>query len=237
MLQTKNASTLLEAPNTFAALGAPVASASSARSLVAMPLSKWLFDKSLAIIGLAVLSPVMLGVACAIRLGGPGPVTYGHTRIGKNGVPFKCLKFRTMRPGSDDALIELLDIDPIARDEWNEQRKLERDPRVDSVGMFLRKTSLDELPQFWNVLRGDMSIVGPRPITADEMSKYGTHIAAYKSVRPGITGIWQVSGRSDASYERRVALDTDYVNTRNFRTDVSIVLRTFKVVASRRGAV
>lgn len=200
------------------------------------PLSKLVFDKLFSATALVLLAPLMAGVALTIRATGKGPVIFGHTRIGRDGRPFRCLKFRTMRPNSDSDLDALLQIDPIARDEWTDQRKLERDPRVDRVGYILRKTSLDELPQFWNVLRGDMSIVGPRPITASEAEKYGGHFAAYTSVRPGLTGIWQVSGRSDASYDRRVALDVAYIRNWSLAQDISISLRTFRVVLVGRGA-
>ena len=141
-----------------------------------------------------------------------------------------------MRPDSQSELEEILRIDPIAREEWEEQHKLERDPRVDRVGCFLRSTSLDELPQFWNVLRGDMSLVGPRPITRSEIEKYGYHFAEYASVRPGMTGSWQVCGRSDTSNLRRVALDVSYVRNWSVMQDLKITMRTIGVVVLGRGA-
>jgi exopolysaccharide production protein ExoY len=202
-----------------------------------VPPTKLAFDKSFALVALILLAPVMAAIALAIRVSGAGPVIYGHTRIGHSGRAFRCLKFRSMRPGSDGDLDDLLRIDPVARAEWHEQRKLERDPRVDRLGHFLRKSSLDELPQFWNVLKGEMSIVGPRPITADEAVRYGRHFAAYKSVRPGLTGIWQVSGRSDASYSRRVALDVAYIRNWSLSRDIDIALRTVRVVLVGRGAI
>ncbi len=232
MFQYKNVSGLVGTAVAIAVAPEPVDDRPAAR----VSLSKVMFDKIFAATALVLLAPVMAAVALAIRAGGPGPVIYGHVRVGRDGRAFRCLKFRTMRPGSDGDLDDLLSIDPIAREEWNAQRKLERDPRVDRVGYFLRKTSLDELPQFWNVLRGDMSMVGPRPITAAEAVKYGRHFAAYKSVRPGLTGIWQVSGRSDASYERRVALDVSYIRDWSLMSDIRIALRTVRVVVAGRGA-
>ncbi|MEX0283504.1 MAG: sugar transferase [Paracoccaceae bacterium] len=202
-----------------------------------MPVAKFLFDKVFAAVCLILLAPVMLAVVIAIRASGNGPVLFAHERVGQGGRTFKCLKFRTMRPNSQPDLDAWLQIDPIVRDEWETQRKLERDPRVDRVGYFLRATSLDELPQFWNVLRGDMSIVGPRPVTRAEVERYGAHFADYSSVRPGITGIWQVSGRSDTTYERRVALDVSYVRSWSMWQDLRIVARTVGVVLVGRGAV
>lgn len=208
----------------------------SVRQAPRIPLAKLAFDKLSAALCLLMLAPVMAAIAVAIRMQGQGPVFYTHARIGQGGRTFGCIKFRTMRPDSQSELEEILRIDPIAREEWEEQRKLERDPRVDRVGYFLRSTSLDELPQFWNVLRGDMSLVGPRPITRSEIEKYGEHYAEYASVRPGVTGSWQVSGRSDTSYERRVALDVTYVRNWSILQDLKIAMRTIGVVVLGRGA-
>lgn len=201
-----------------------------------LPVSKLVFDKLFAAAALITLAPLILGIAVAIRVKGGGPVFFTHPRIGMHGRTFACIKFRTMRPDSEQEMEDWLRVDPIARDEWSEQRKLERDPRVDRIGYLLRSTSLDELPQFWNVLRGDMSIVGPRPITADEAAKYGEYYADYISARPGLTGIWQVSGRSDTSYDRRVALDVSYIRNRSMMQDLRITLRTVGVVLLGRGA-
>lgn len=201
-----------------------------------LPWAKLAFDKLFAAFALVALAPVLAVIAGAIRLGGSGPVLFAHDRIGQNGRSFRCLKFRTMRPDSQKELDEVLRVDPIAREEWTEQRKLERDPRVDRMGHLLRVTSLDELPQFWNVLKGDMSIVGPRPITISEVEKYGDNITDYISVRPGLTGIWQVSGRSDTSYERRVALDVSYVRNWSLWQDMRITARTVSVLVAGRGA-
>ncbi len=232
MYQYKSASDLVGMAVVVGGKPDPVDTPTAAR----MSLSKVMFDKTFALVALILLAPIMGIIALAIRASGQGPVIYGHVRVGRDGRTFRCLKFRTMRPDSDSDLDDLLSIDPIARDEWNEQRKLERDPRVDRIGYILRKTSLDELPQFWNVLKGDMSMVGPRPITAAEAIKYGRHFETYKSVRPGLTGVWQVSGRSDASYERRVALDVSYIRNWSLMTDIRIALRTFRVVIAGRGA-
>jgi lipopolysaccharide/colanic/teichoic acid biosynthesis glycosyltransferase len=207
----------------------------SVPDLLPIPLDKLLFDKAFALLALIFAAPVMAAIALAVWLEG-GPVFFGHERVGQGGRRFRCLKFRTMLPGAQRRFDEILAIDPIARDEWHERRKLERDPRVSRLGAFLRSSSLDELPQFWNILVGDMSVVGPRPVTADEAAKYGENFALYKSGRPGLTGAWQVSGRSDASYAERVALDVAYVHGRSMRLDLQIVWRTVGAVLSKRGA-
>ncbi len=186
--------------------------------------------------GLVALSPILMVVAVAILSRRDGPLFYGHMRVGKDGRLFKCLKFRTMVPDGGRRFDAVMAIDPIARDAWETRRKICRDPRVSPLGAFLRATSLDELPQFINVLRGDMSLVGPRPITEEELAQYGDHAAAYLAVRPGITGVWQVSGRSDATYAERVAFDLDYVRNQSFARDLAIMLKTIKVVLTRQGA-
>lgn len=185
---------------------------------------------------LAFLAPAFLLLAWLVRRDG-GPAFYGHTRIGKDGRGFPCLKFRSMVVDSDARLEALLASDPAARAEWEATRKLRHDPRVTPVGRFLRSTSLDELPQLFNVLRGEMSLVGPRPVTAAELStQYGAAAAHYMSVRPGITGLWQVSGRSDTTYAQRIALDVAYASRLSLWQDVVILLRTPVVVLARRGA-
>ena len=143
---------------------------------------------------------------------------------------FECLKFRTMIPNAEQVLREVLENNPNLKAEWAENHKLKRDPRVTWIGRFLRKTSLDELPQLWNILRGEMSLVGPRPVTLGELAKYGRYAVHYQSVRPGLTGMWQVSGRSETGYQRRVAFDVCYVRHRNVVFDISILLRTVLVV-------
>ncbi len=239
MLDTKNNSGLMEravALTSMDNLALPAPGLVLVRRPLRIPFAKLLFDKLFAAAALLLLSPLMLAIAVAIRSKGTGPIFFVHSRIGQGGRAFGCVKFRTMRPDSQTELEEILRIDPIAREEWEEQHKLERDPRVDRVGHLLRTTSLDELPQFWNVLRGDMSVVGPRPITQAEIEKYGPHFDEYASARPGLTGIWQISGRSDTSYERRVALDVSYVRNWSMLQDLRIVIRTISVVLLGRGA-
>ena len=197
---------------------------------------KVLMDKLGALTALVLLSPVLGAVALTLYLTQKGPIFFSHTRVGKDGREFGCLKFRTMVPEAAEMLAEILDSDPIARQEWEENFKFENDPRVTRVGAILRKTSLDELPQIWNVLRGDMSLVGPRPITHAEGEMYGIHYSEYKSVRPGLTGLWQVSGRSDTTYDERVALDVDYVRNLSFFSDLRILFATVSIVLRRTGA-
>jgi lipopolysaccharide/colanic/teichoic acid biosynthesis glycosyltransferase len=163
-------------------------------------------------------------------------VLYGHDRIGYKGRRFRCLKFRSMVPDADIVLARYLADNPAARAEWDACQKLRHDPRITPLGRFLRTTSLDELPQLFNVIRGDMSLVGPRPIVHAEMVRYGKRIEAYTCARPGITGLWQVSGRSDVDYGSRVMLDSHYVSTWSLPGDVLILLRTVKVVFSQSGS-
>ncbi|MGR3756924.1 MAG: sugar transferase [Tranquillimonas sp.] len=198
--------------------------------------AKLALDKVFAAAALVALTPLMAGIALAIYLSEGGPVIFRHWRMGQGGRPFPCLKFRTMSPDGDRKLDEVLRIDPIARSEWLSERKLFRDPRVGRLGRFLRRSSLDELPQLWNVLCGDMSLVGPRPIVEDEVPLYGSDYAYYTAVRPGLTGIWQVAGRGVCSYEERVALDVDYVRGQTIGGDVRILARTVGAVLSGRGA-
>lgn len=180
-------------------------------------------------------SPFIVAVIVLIRLGGL-PVLFRHKRVGRNGVLFNCLKFRTMVPDAEDVLRRLLKVHPELRDEWTENHKLRDDPRITPLGKFLRRTSLDELPQLWNVLRGDMSLVGPRPIVRAELLRYGRQVSSYLAVKPGLTGLWQVKGRSDTSYRRRVAMDKYYVENRNLWMDLYIVALTGAVVLKRAGA-
>ena len=189
-----------------------------------------------ALLILVALSPVMLIVAWLVRRQDHGPVLFGHYRVGRDGRLFRCLKFRTMRMNAAEMLAELLQNDSAARAEWERDRKLTKDPRVTPIGDFLRRTSLDELPQLVNVLRGEMVLVGPRPITVDELTKYGRTRWHYLAVPPGITGLWQVSGRSDTTYDVRVALDRTYVETRTPWVDLCVLFKTVKVVLRRDGA-
>jgi Undecaprenyl-phosphate galactose phosphotransferase WbaP len=184
---------------------------------------------------LLVLLPIFLVIGCVVLSDG-GSAFFGHPRVGRGGRSFRCLKFRSMVPKADVVLAELLATDADAREEWNRDFKLKNDARITTVGRFLRKTSLDELPQLWNVLRGDMSLVGPRPIITKELERYGSDAHYYLSVRPGVTGLWQVSGRNNVDYATRVALDVSYVKERSTLLDISILLRTFKVVFDGSGA-
>ena len=161
---------------------------------------------------------------------------FGHERIGKGRKTFSCFKFRTMIPDAESVLEDLLIANPKARLEWEENHKLRNDPRITRFGEFLRKSSLDELPQLWNVIKGDMSLVGPRPVVADELAKYGQKAQVYCSVKPGITGLWQISGRSNVTYSRRVSLDALYVRNQRLVLDLWILFCTVKVVAKRVGA-
>lgn len=185
---------------------------------------------------LLLFSPLMLAVALLITQRDGAPVFFRHYRVGLGGQLFRCYKFRTMYRNSEIMLAELLRTDPEAREEWARDQKLSRDPRVTPVGRFLRRTSLDELPQLFNVLCGEMALVGPRPITLNELSRYGRVRWNYLSVLPGMTGLWQVSGRSSTTYEQRVALDREYVDRRSLWLDFSILVRTVRVVLARDGA-
>lgn len=182
------------------------------------------------------ISPILVMCAAVIRIGSPGPILFGHRRIGLRGATFKVWKFRTMRTDADRVLETYLLAHPEARREWNETHKLVNDPRVTSIGRFMRRFSVDELPQLWNVIRGEMSMVGPRPIVAAEIEKYGAAISVYFAVRPGMTGLWQVSGRSSTTYAERVALDQQYVRDWSLGMDARILLKTFRVVVNPEGA-
>ncbi|MGF6696552.1 Undecaprenyl-phosphate galactose phosphotransferase WbaP [Paraburkholderia sp. MM5496-R1] len=184
---------------------------------------------------LILLFPVLLIIALAV-MSDHGSAVYGHPRIGRGGRTFKCLKFRSMVKNSDEVLAKLLATDPQARAEWDRDFKLKNDIRVTPIGRILRKTSLDELPQLWNVLRGDMSLVGPRPIVQKELVRYGRDVRYYLALKPGMTGLWQVSGRNDVDYPTRVSLDVKYAMNRSLTFDMSILLRTVKVVFAKDGA-
>jgi lipopolysaccharide/colanic/teichoic acid biosynthesis glycosyltransferase len=202
----------------------------------ALPWVKRAMDVAIAGAALLLALPVFVLIALAVRVDG-GPAFYAHPRVGRGGRLFGCLKFRSMVVDSQARLDAMLAADPGARAEWEATRKLRRDPRVTRIGRFLRATSLDELPQLLNVLKGEMSIVGPRPVTQAELDRhYGAAAAHYLSVRPGITGLWQVSGRSDTSYDQRVALDVAYVSQPSVLADLRILVRTPVAVLSRRGA-
>ncbi len=188
-----------------------------------------------AIVLAAVFSPLILAIMVLMRREG-GSIIYKHRRIGRDGLTFECLKFRTMVSNADQLLRELLEGDPAIKAEWVRDHKLRRDPRVTRLGRFLRRTSLDELPQLWNVMRGEMSLVGPRPVVREELLRYGRNVRAYLSAKPGITGLWQVKGRNDTDYRRRVVLDTYYVRNQNLLLDLYILLNTTRVVLGGSGA-
>lgn len=196
-----------------------------------------LAHQAVAALLLLLLAPLMVWVAWMTWRHDGAPVLFGHYRVGRNGRLFRCLKFRTMYRESEQMLAELLARDPEARAQWERDQKLVDDPRITPVGHFLRRTSLDELPQLVNVLRGEMSLVGPRPITVAELTRYGRVRWHYLSVTPGMTGLWQVSGRNNTSYEERVALDERYVERRTLGLDLWILMRTVRVVVLREGAV
>ena len=206
---------------------------------LARPINRWLkaiFDFVVTLVGTVMISPILLFIALWIYKDSPGPVIFKHMRIGKNGKPFPCYKFRSMCVDAKIKLEELLETDPEAKAEWERDFKLRNDPRVTKSGAFLRKTSLDELPQIFNVLKGEMSLVGPRPIIQEELERYGEYVGDYLMVKPGITGMWQVSGRSDIDYEERVLLDSWYVRNWSVWIDIVMLFKTFKVVLLRKGA-
>lgn len=193
------------------------------------------FDLVAASLGLIAISPILIWITLRIRRSGPG-VLFVQPRVGHKGETFYCFKFRTMVPNAEKVLNDLLARDPVAKREWDEKTKITNDPRVTPIGEFLRKTSLDELPQLLNVIKGDMSLVGPRPILLHEVDKYGPRLSFYKNVKPGITGLWQVSGRSDTEYASRVHLDTWYVKNWSLWYDIAILFKTVRVVFKREGA-
>jgi len=193
-------------------------------------------DLLIAIPMLIFLLPVFGLIAVVVMFDSPGPVIFRHTRRGRGGEPFRCRKFRTMVADAELRLDELLANDEDARREWERTQKLRDDPRVTRVGAFLRKTSLDELPQLWNIIRGEMSIVGPRPIIANEVVRYGDRIVYYDAVRPGVVGLWQISGRNDTTYEERVQLDVDYARNCSLLKDIGILLRSIPAILFKRGA-
>ena len=198
---------------------------------------KTAFDYILTLVGAVFISPLLVYIAYRIKKEDPGPVFFAHTRIGKNGKPFPCFKFRSMVVNSQEMLQKYLAENPAAREEWERDFKLKDDPRVTPIGKFLRSTSLDELPQIFNVLRGEMSLVGPRPVIQEELDKYyGETAKLYCTVKPGITGLWQVSGRSDIGYDERVALDATYIKYRSMWGDIVILWKTIGVVLMKKGA-
>lgn len=182
------------------------------------------------------MAPLMLLVAVLIYVTDPGPIFFAHRRIGRDGVSFPCLKFRSMATDAQERLALLLESSAQARAEWERDHKLNYDPRITPIGQFLRRSSLDELPQLFNVLRGEMCLVGPRPITAEEKWRYGRYFKDYCCVQPGITGLWQISGRSETTYRRRVALDVIYVRNQSSALYLIILTRTIPAVLLARGS-
>jgi Undecaprenyl-phosphate galactose phosphotransferase WbaP len=196
---------------------------------------KRILDVMGALVLAVVFSPLMLVIVVWVRREGDS-VIYKHRRVGRDGQLFECLKFRTMVPNADQVLRDLLDRDPELKAEWVRDHKLRNDPRITRLGRFLRRTSLDELPQIWNVVRGEMSLVGPRPVVREELLRYGRNVGAYLAAKPGITGLWQVTGRNDTDYRRRVVLDTYYVRNQTLLLDLYILLKTTGVVLGGSGA-
>jgi lipopolysaccharide/colanic/teichoic acid biosynthesis glycosyltransferase len=180
--------------------------------------------------------PLLLAIAASVKLQDGGSIIFAHERLGKDGRKFRCFKFRSMVADAEHRLAQLLARDAIARAEWARDHKLRRDPRITPFGDFLRRSSLDELPQLFNVLRGEMSIVGPRPIVDAEIAKYGRRYRYYCAVKPGITGLWQVSGRNDVSYRRRVAMDTVYARRKSLAWDLKLLFLTVPAVLFASGS-
>lgn len=206
-----------------------VAAGGSARAIRAL-------DILVALTALVVALPLLVLIAIGVFVTDPGPILFAHKRIGEGGRSFPCLKFRTMVIDSDARLQALLQSDPAAREEWARSQKLRKDPRVTFLGNLLRRTSLDELPQLVNVLRGEMSLVGPRPIVEAEIPRYGRHFALYCSVKPGVTGLWQVQRAADTSYRRRVAFDVAYTRSRSLALNLTILALTVPSVLRGKGA-
>ena len=196
---------------------------------------KRVFDFFTASILIFCLIPLFVIVTSALFFFDRGPIIFKQTRIGQGGKRFTCFKFRSMVQGSEQFLQFLLDNDLAARAEWERSQKLSNDPRITPIGRFLRQSSLDELPQLINVMRGEMSLVGPRPIVPSEAARYGDKLGIYLLAKPGMTGVWQVSGRNDCGYERRIELDADYVRRANFVSDLAILWRTLSAVILRKG--
>ena len=200
------------------------------RTLKVYKFIKNLFNIIFSLFILVAFFPLFIIIALLVKLSSRGPIFFLQERIGKNNVPFKCIKFRTMYPEAKDILQNLLNKDEKIKKEFEETHKIKNDPRITTIGKLLRKTSLDELPQFINVLRGEMSIIGPRPIVEEEKIKYEENFKKVSSIKPGITGLWQVSGRNNLTYKRRVMLDLNYVENYNLLMDLRILIRTFGVI-------
>lgn len=198
--------------------------------------AKRTIDLIIILLSSPIVLPVCLFIAIMVKLTSKGPVLYGHKRVGKDGKTIKCWKFRSMVANADELLDKILKENPEMKKEWDKDRKFTNDPRVTKLGKILRRTSLDELPQLWNIFVGEMSFVGPRPVTKDELSKYGKYANFILTVRPGLSGMWQISGRSDTGYEERVTLDTYYIQNWSVWADIWIIIKTFWVVFKGKGA-
>jgi Undecaprenyl-phosphate galactose phosphotransferase WbaP len=197
---------------------------------------KRFMDLLIVSLGGLVILPFLLIIALLVKLSSRGPVLYGHSRLGLDGKPFKAFKFRSMVADADKKLENLLASDPKLKEEWERNQKLKVDPRVTKLGRFLRRTSFDEFPQLLNILKGEMSLVGPRPVTETEIKKYGENYQRVFSVKPGLTGLWQVSGRSDTDYTERVSYDTYYLQSWSVWLDLWILYRTPGVILKGKGA-
>jgi exopolysaccharide production protein ExoY len=216
--------------------GGPAAEALASNESDAAQVIGRVFDVVVAVLGIIFLLPLLIVIGVLVFAFDPGPIVFAHRRVGRGGKLFNCYKFRSMATNSAERLKELLETDEAARAEWALNHKLVNDPRITGIGGFLRKSSLDELPQLFNVLTGDMSFVGPRPIVEAEAEKYGRYFETYCRVRPGITGLWQISGRSLTSYRRRVVLDVAYVRSKSLTLDLKILFYTVPSVLLVRGA-
>ena len=198
---------------------------------------KRVFDIGFSLTVLFFMAPLMGLIALIVKISSKGDIVYAHERLGRGGKPFKCYKFRTMYQDAETRLKDILASNPELNKEWDLNHKLKNDPRVTPVGRLLRKTSLDEFPQFWNVLKGDLSVVGPRPVVRYEIiHHYGPHAAKILSIRPGLTGLWQVSGRSDTSYAYRIKLDEQYIASQSFLLDLKLILKTISCIFFPHGA-
>lgn len=198
---------------------------------------KRLFDIVFSLLVLVLTSPLMLVIALLVRLSSKGQIVYAHERIGRGGKSFRCFKFRTMYSDADIRIKEILENCPVLKKEWEQTHKLKNDPRVTPIGKFLRKTSLDEFPQFWNILKGDLSVCGPRPMVQHEITKHlGPKAAKILSIRPGLTGLWQISGRSNVSYAIRIKMDEQYVDEHSMYLDIKIIAKTIPNMFFSKGA-
>lgn len=199
-------------------------------------LSKCIFDYTLSIFLIVLLSPITLLIAIIIKLSNEGPVFYLHQRVGKQGKLFNMYKFRTMVVNADEVLQERINKYPAFREEWEQYQSITNDPRITKIGKILRRTSIDELPQLINILKGDMSLVGARPITADQIKMWNGKFTHYISTRPGITGLYQINGRNNLTFSQRIEMDTKYIKEKSFQLDMTILMKTFKAVISGEGA-